>query len=72
MLKHLLIILLSVIHEISSNNRLFNKPDDSVCYLPGFSLLSKLGDQWDYFYSEIMPVLHSLLYPIKVPIRNSI
>ncbi|XP_052285420.1 proline-rich protein 5-like isoform X1 [Dreissena polymorpha] len=32
----------------------------------GKSLLGNLGNQWDYFYCEILPVIQSLLYPIKV------
>lgn len=31
----------------------------------GAELLSHLGDQWDYFYREILPVLQAILYPIK-------
>jgi len=37
-----------------------------VFSLSGELLLTKLGDQWDYFYTEILPVLQSLLHPVKV------
>ncbi|KAL4233125.1 Proline rich 5 like [Mactra antiquata] len=31
----------------------------------GVSLLDKLGEQWEYLYTEILPTLQALLYPVK-------
>ncbi|XP_053397835.1 proline-rich protein 5-like isoform X2 [Mercenaria mercenaria] len=31
----------------------------------GQTLLTKLGEQWNYFYGEILPLLQALLYPVK-------
>lgn len=31
----------------------------------GKNLLIKLGEQWDFFYQEILPSLQAILYPVK-------
>lgn len=31
----------------------------------GQALLSSLGEQWDYFYREILPMLQAILHPVK-------
>lgn len=31
----------------------------------GKNLLIRLGEQWDFFYQEILPSLHAILYPVK-------
>ncbi|XP_052760051.1 proline-rich protein 5-like isoform X2 [Mya arenaria] len=38
---------------------------EKIKHETGAALLSALGEQWDFFYCEILPVVQSLLYPIK-------
>lgn len=38
---------------------------EKIKHETGKSLLIKLGEQWDYFYREILPILQALLYPVK-------
>ncbi|XP_045197874.2 proline-rich protein 5-like isoform X2 [Mercenaria mercenaria] len=38
---------------------------ENIKHETGMSLLTKLGEEWNYFYGEILPVLQALLYPVK-------
>ncbi|XP_045197883.2 proline-rich protein 5-like [Mercenaria mercenaria] len=38
---------------------------EKIKHETGQTLLTKLGEQWNYFYGEILPVLQALLYPVK-------
>ena len=34
--------------------------------ITGTVLLKKISDQWNYFYTEILPMLQAMLYPLPV------
>ncbi|XP_060593554.1 proline-rich protein 5-like isoform X2 [Ruditapes philippinarum] len=38
---------------------------EKIKHETGHSLLTKLGEQWNYFYKEILPVLYALLLPVE-------
>ncbi|XP_045197887.2 proline-rich protein 5-like isoform X2 [Mercenaria mercenaria] len=38
---------------------------EKIKHETGQTLLTKLGEQWNFFYKEILPVLQALLYPVK-------
>ncbi|XP_045197880.2 proline-rich protein 5-like isoform X2 [Mercenaria mercenaria] len=38
---------------------------EKIKHETGKSLLTKLGEEWNYFYREILPMLQALLYPVK-------
>lgn len=32
--------------------------------ISGLELLKQLGETWDYFFKEILPILQAILYPL--------
>lgn len=44
---------------------------EKIKHETGSALLTKLGEQWDYFYREVLPTLQALMYPVQTE-HNSI
>ncbi|XP_060593546.1 proline-rich protein 5-like [Ruditapes philippinarum] len=38
---------------------------EQIKHETGLTLLTHLGEEWDYFYGEILPVLYALLHPVE-------